>query len=402
MAATLFINGRIFIGDGRVIDRGGVLVEGERITRVGRGDPPGPRGARTVSLEGCTLLPGFIDCHVHLCMDAALDTFDALQAAPDPLVALKGAEHALRTLRAGITSVRDLGGKNGVDLVLRDAVRNGVIPGPRMQAAGRMVCMTGGTGWPVGRQADGPDEVRKAVREELKAGADVLKIMATGGVLTRGVDPGSTQFTLEELAAGVEEAHKAGRRVASHAQGTEGVKNAIRAGVDSIEHGFFLDEEAVEMMVRRDVSFIPTLSVYTAADRAIEAGLPRALVDEYTSAKADHLASVRLAREAGVRVAMGTDAGTAFNLHGRNLTELTHLVDLGYTAMEALRAGTGLAAGVLGREDALGTIEPGKLADLVVVEGDPLEDIGLLLEEDKIRYVFKGGRPVPAEAGPQA
>ena len=193
--STLFYGGRIFLENGRILENGSVLVEDDRIARVSESEIPVPQDTNLVSLSGCTLLPGFIDCHVHLCMDSSLDTFGSLAAMPEPLVALKAAQAAAETLRAGITSIRDLGGKNGIDLVLREAIKEGIIPGPRMQAAGRMICMTGGTGWLLGREADGADEVRKAVREQLKSGADVIKIMATGGVLTSGVEPGQTQYT---------------------------------------------------------------------------------------------------------------------------------------------------------------------------------------------------------------
>lgn len=388
---TVFTNGPVFTGDGRVLEKGSVSIEGDRILQVKEGELR-DRDAETISLEGHMLLPGFIDCHVHLLMDMAFDTFGVLLDTPDPLVMLKAARFAEETLMAGITSVRDLGGKNGIDLLLRDAIKGGMIPGPRMQACGRIICMTGGTGWPVGREADGPDEVRKAVREELKKGVDALKIMATGGVLTAGVEPASSQFTEEELRAGIEEAHKAGRRTCSHAQGTAGIKNALRAGIDSIEHGFFMDEEAVKMMKDRNVAFLPTLAIYEAGERAVRSGLPRAMVEETLKMRRDHYQSVRMAHEAGVRIGLGTDAGTAFNVHGENLVELKYLVELGFSGSEALQAATLKGAGILGVEHSLGSIEGGKLADLVVVEGNPLDDIELLLDKDRLRIIMQNGK----------
>jgi imidazolonepropionase-like amidohydrolase len=392
MMTTAFLNGTVFVGDGRVLEHATVLVEGERIVKVTEGDVSIPRQARVITLDQLTILPGFIDCHVHFCSDASADPITALMREPPPITTLKAARFARQTLMAGITSVRDMGGRDGIDLSVRDAIRSGLIVGPRMLASGKLICMTGGQAWPMGREADGPDEVMKAAREQIKAGADVVKLMATGGVLTPGVKPGSEQYTEEELRAGIQEAHKSGRKTAAHAQGTKGIINALRAGIDSIEHGIYLTEEAISLMVKRDVPLMPTLSaLYKIESKGIEAGIPAFAVEKTLQVKAFHLESVRMAREAGIRVAMGTDAGTPFNLHGENLGELKYLVELGYSPMEALESGCRIAAQVLGLENELGTIEEGKLADLVVVEGNPLEDIGLLLKPECVRLVMQGG-----------
>jgi imidazolonepropionase-like amidohydrolase len=395
---TAFIGGRVFVGDGRVFEHGAVLVEGERILKVSTGEIPVPKGAQRIALDGRTLLPGFIDCHVHFCLDGSPDPVGTLVREHASLVTLKAADSARRTLLAGVTSVRDMGGKDGIDLALRDAIRSGLVLGPRMLASGRVICMTGGHGWQLGQEADGPDEVMKVAREQIKAGVDVVKFMATGGVMTPDVEPGSEQFTEEELRAGIQEAHKAGRKTATHAMGTQGILNALRAGIDSIEHGVFLNEEAISLMVERDVPLIPTLSaLYHIESRGIEAGIPPFAVEKTHRVKPFHLESVRMAREAGVRVAMGTDAGTPFNMHGENLGELKRLVEVGYSSMEAIQVGTQIAAEVIGLGEELGTIEEGKLADLIVVEGDPLEDIGLLLSAEAIRLVMQGGKLVKGE-----
>ncbi|MCK4471024.1 MAG: amidohydrolase family protein, partial [Anaerolineae bacterium] len=254
---------------------------------------------------------------------------------------------------------------------------------------------TGGHGWQMGQEVDGPDEVMKAAREQIKSGVDVVKFMATGGVMTPGVEPGSEQFTEEELRAGIQEAHKAGRKTAAHAQGTQGILNALRTGIDSIEHGIYLNEETISLMVNRDVPLIPTLSaLYNIESKGVSAGIPAFAVDKTLRIKPFHLESLRMAREAGVRVAMGTDAGTPFNVHSKNLGELKRLVEVGYSPMEALESGTRIAAQVLGLENELGTIEEGKLADLIVVEGNPLEDIGLMLNAEAIHLVMQGGKLV--------
>lgn len=396
--ATAFVDGSVFVGDGRILEHATVLVDGERIVNVAEGNVPIPRGSIKMPLAGRALLPGFIDCHVHFCLDSSADPITSSMREPLPLTTLKAAKFAQQTLMAGVTSIRDLGGKEGIDLTIRDAIRSGLILGPRMLASGRMICMTGGHGWQIGQEADGPDEVMKAAREQIKAGADVVKFMATGGIMTPGVEPGSEQFTEEELRAGIQEAHKSGRKTATHAQGTQGILNALRAGIDSIEHGIYLNEETISLMVKRDVPLIPTLSApYHIESKGVAAGIPAFAVDKTIRVKSFYLESVRMAREAGVRVAMGTDAGTPFNVHGENLGELKRLVEVGYSPMEALESGTRIAAQVLGQEKEVGTIEEGKLADLIVVEGNPLEDIGLLVKTEAIRLVMQGGKLVKEE-----
>jgi len=397
--ATIFVNGLVFAGDGKVFEKASVLVEGERIVKVGTGSMPIPRGAQTVSLEGRTLFPGFIDCHVHFCLDGSPDPVSKLVSEPAPVTAIRAAQEARETLMSGITSVRDLGGKDGVDLAVREAIRSGIIKGPRMLISRSMICMTGGHGWQLGRQADGPDDVRRAAREQIRGGADLVKLMATGGVLTPGVDPGAEQFTEEELRAGIEEAHKAGRKTATHAMGTQGILNALRAGIDSIEHGVYLDDEAASLMKKREVPLVPTLAaLYHIEEMGTEGGIPAFAVEKTLNVKPHHLNSVRLARESGVPVALGTDAGTPFNRHGRNLTEMVLLARNGYSPAEALQSGTLIAARVLGLDGVLGTVEGGKLADLVVVEGNPLDDMDILLKPEAVNLVMQGGRIVKGNA----
>jgi imidazolonepropionase-like amidohydrolase len=394
--ATAFVGGIIFVGDGRVLERGTVVVDGGRIVNVGKENTPIPKGARKIPLDGRTLFPGFIDAHVHVCLDASPDPVSTLAHEPAPITVLKAAKFARDTLMAGVTTVRDMGGKDGIDLHIRDAIHRGLIPGPRMLVSGSLICMTGGHGWPLGRQADGPHEVRKAAREQIRSGADLVKLMATGGVLTPGVEPGAAQFTEEELRAGIEEAHKAGRKTATHAMGTEGILNALKAGIDSVEHGVFLDDEAVSLLKKRNVPVIPTIAaLYHIETKGAEGGIPAYAVEKTRRVKAHHLQSVRMAREARVLVATGTDAGTPFNTHGQNLREVQLLVEMGgYSPSDALQAATGLAAQVLGREKEFGTVDEGKAADLVVVAGNPLEDIGILLKPEAIALVMQGGKVV--------
>jgi imidazolonepropionase-like amidohydrolase len=247
----------------------------------------------------------------------------------------------------------------------------------------------------MGQEADGPDEVRKAARAQIKAGADIVKLMATGGVMTPAVEPGSEQLTEEELRAGIQEAHKAGKKTATHAMGTQGILNALRAGIDSIEHGVYLNEEAISLMVKANIPFVPTLSaLYHILTKGVAAGIPRFAVEKTLAVEPFHIESVQMAREAGIPIAMGTDAGTPFNTHGNNLGELERLVERGFTPIEALEAGTRIASEVLGLERQIGTIEVGKLADLVVVQGNPMDDVRGLLSEESVHLVMQGGKLV--------
>jgi len=394
-----FIDGQVIAGDGRILEHATVLVEGKKIIRVAEGGITLPQNAKKIPLDGLTLLPGFIDAHVHICLDGSPDPITTLLNESQTLTTLKAARAAQKTLMAGVTSIRDMGAKNGIDLGLKQAVNSGLIPGPRMLVSGRLICMTGGHGWQIGQEANGPDEVRKAAREQIKAGADIVKLMATGGVMTPAVEPGSAQLTEEEMRAGVEEAHKASKKTATHAMGTRGILNALRAGIDSIEHGVYLDEEAVAMMAEKNIPLIPTISaLYFIETRGVEAGIPAYAVEKTLIVKPHHLESIRMAREAGVPVAAGTDAGTPFNLHGQNLSEIKLLVDYGgFSPMEAIEAGTRVSARVMGLENELGTVEEGKLADLVLVAGNPLDNIDVLLDKDAIHLVMQGGKIVAGE-----
>jgi imidazolonepropionase-like amidohydrolase len=281
---------------------------------------------------------------------------------------------------------------------MRDAQASGLIEGPRMVAANKVVCMTGGHAAWIGRQADGPDEVRKAVREQLLAGADCVKFIATGGVMTPGVETGAQQLTREEMSAGVEEARKAGRTTAAHAHGAAGIKAAILAGIDSIEHGSFMTDECMDLMNERGTFYSVTLcsgeGFFDAppgmvADWAIEKGI------RVREAMHDTL---RRAYAKKLRLVLGTDAGTPFNRHGDNARELEIMVRLGVDALDALRIGTRNGAELLGKLDQVGSIEPGKLADLVLCGSDVVADISRLRMPETILAVVQGGRIMHARA----
>jgi imidazolonepropionase-like amidohydrolase len=389
---TLVLSGaRIIDGTGAEPVRGrSVVVEKGVITAV-VDDARAPRGSG-VDLAGHTLLPGLINCHVHLCLGAEADPVRPLREEPLALTAIKALLRARETARAGVTTVRDLGGRDYVELAARRAIQEGLLEGPRIVAAGRPVCMTGGHGHFLAREADGPDDARRAVREQLKAGADVIKIIATGGVMTPGVEPGSPQLTLEEMRAAIEEARRAGRRTAAHAMAATGVRDAIAAGITSIEHGVYLTEEIVAHMRRDGTFLVPTLNAPAAiASGGLAAGIPEFMVRKSEQVVPAHVASFQLAHRAGVRIAAGADSGTPLNPHGSLLPELTLMVKYGMTPLEAIRSATAVAAECLGLGELIGRVAPGYAADLIAVAGDPAERIEALADP---RLVLAGGRTV--------
>ena len=304
---------------------------------------------------------------------------------------LAAVTNAAKSLRAGVTTVRDLGSNLGIGQALRDAIDAGTIPGPRMRAAGRALCMTGGHGWWIGRPIDSPWDARKAVREELLAGADCIKMIATGGVLTKGAVPGNAQLLPDELEAAINEAHRHGLRVAAHAIGTEGINNALRAGIDSIEHGHMLDDESIELFKTHNVYLVPTLAAPTCILEHIhDGGQPAFVIAKAEQVNEAMLRNIRRAYEAGVKIAGGSDAGTPFNDHdnyGREV-ELMHQL-LGMTPQQALHAATNVAAELIGLHR--GVLAPGEPADAVLFARDINEDIRTLREP---QLVIKAGTAI--------
>ncbi len=388
-----FVEGKIFVGNGEVLENATVYVEDDKIVSIADTDAGLPENTQRIPIGNAMLFPGFIDCHVHLIMDGQSDPIAALAGESAVISTLKSAKNSWATLKAGITTVRDMGGKDGIDLGLKQAIESGLIKGPRVLASGHLICMTGGHGWPIAREADGPDDVRRAAREQIKAGADQVKFMATGGVLTPAVEPGSAQLTCEEMKAGIEEAHKAGKKTATHAMGSQGILDALHAGIDSIEHGIYLTDEIISFMKKNKIFYVPTIAaMYHIGKMGVKAGIPAWAVEKNNIVTPHHKESVKKAHKAGIAIAMGTDAGTPFNYHGKNLMEIPLLVRHGLSPMEALVAATDTASQVLGMENRIGTIEQGKMADLVLVKHNPLEDIDILNEADIIIRVMKGGQ----------
>lgn len=356
-----------------------VLIDGRTIVWAGPTEhAPSVEAENVIDGAGRTLLPGLINAHVHLANDGAPDLFAQVRNDSVPLATLRAARNAHLTLESGVTTVRDCGASSEIAIELGRAVADGLIVGPRVQAAGRVITMTGGHGHFMGREADGPVAVRSAVRAEVKSGADFIKVMATGGVLTPRVDPAHPGLHLDELVAAVDEAHSSGRRVTAHAIGAVGINNALRAGVDSIEHGYHLDEEGLEMAVDRGVILVPTLSAIPAI-----VGQPEGTVAGWVMAKAQR--ELQRSRDgfisalrSGVRIAAGTDAGTPFNHHNHMAGELQLMVELGLSPLEAIAAGTSGSAANMDLGHKLGTINVGMIADLLLVAGDPCKDIAHL------------------------
>jgi imidazolonepropionase-like amidohydrolase len=396
---------RVVDGTGAApIANGVVVVTDDRIVAVGtEASVRIPAGARRIDLGDATLLPGFIDLHVHL-MGRALEDDGSTDAAVKDypgFAAIAGAEHARRTLLGGFTSVRMVGAGGFEDVGLRKAIEAGYAIGPRIQTAGHSLGITGGhcdennykpglfDGSPMTGIANGPDEVRAAVRYQVKYGADAIKTCATAGVLSGGDAPvGVLQYRLEELQAMVDEAGKMGRKVAAHAHGTEGIKVAVRAGVATIEHGSFLDEEGARLMAERGTVLVPTLMAGEAVLRAADAGdMPPYIAEKARAAAAAMRVGIRRAKAAGTPIALGTDAGVG--RHGENAHEFTLMVEWGgLTPMEAIVAGTSAAAKVLGWDSRVGTLAAGRLADIVAVPGDPTRDVKAL---ERTTFVMKGG-----------
>lgn len=387
----------IIDGTGREpIKNAGILIEDKTIKAVGRLEEiefdNKNKDIEIIDYMGQTVIPGLIDCHVHILFPTVGDTVAALEKQSLVESVIYGIDNLKKLLHSGVTFFRDLGGIDYIELELKKQVMKGQIEGPDFLASGKLLTMTGGHGWQMGRECDGVHEVRKAAREQLKAGADIIKIMATGGVMTPGVEAGSSQLTKDEIAAAVIEAHKAGKKTASHAQGTEGIKNAILAGIDSIEHGIFLDDEVIELMVNKKVYLVPTLS---AVDNIIKfgtkAGVPDYAVEKAKTVREKHLHSFSKARKAGVKIAMGTDAGTPFNHHGNPSLELKLMVNTAMTAMEAIVSATKTASELLGIDKSHGTLEAGKMADFIVLKKNPLEDIEIIKEAG---HIYKNGKLV--------
>ena len=356
-----------------------IVIEGDRIAEI----RAATEGIAPDASAAC-ITPGLVNAHVHLVASGEpnLQILAATQTQNEAVLA--AAANARKTLRAGVTTVRDLGSQLGIAQAVRDAVNAGKATGPRIRAAGRALCMTGGHGWFIGRQVDGPWDAVKAVREELFAGADCLKVIATGGVLTKGAVPGNAQLRPEELEYAIAEAHRHGLRVGAHAIGTEGIKNALRAGVDSIEHGHMLDDEAIALFKERGAYLVPTLAAPTCIlEHMHDGSQPDWVVTKAETVGEAMRENIKRAYRQGVKIAGGSDAGTPYNLHEDYAyeIELMHKL-LGMTPQQALHAATQVASELIGLTR--GVIAAGEPADLVLFARDIDEDIRTLRKPESV------------------
>lgn len=392
----------LWLTGGMVLDAGGdgfvradVGVEGDRVAALT--PTAAPAGDDTVlELGGCWLLPGLIDCHVHLTQPTDVPDPAAAATRSDAAVALFTAAAAQRTLDAGVTTVRDVGGWNYVEMAVREAIAAGQISGPRLFLAGRLLSITTATvGYYPGMYevADGVDAVRRAVRRQFANGADLVKVMATGAMLSsESEDARAIQYTFEELRAAVEVAHDNFKPVAAHAHARQGILNAVEAGVDSIEHCTFADDDALQRIAGADTFVVPTICAgeLLLRDETMLDSMPGHLRRRMVEFNDVHLATIRRAHELGVRIAMGTDAGTPGNHHGLNAEECVFMVTrCGMSPADSVRAATINGAALLRRAHELGSLEVGKYADIIACAGDPFQDIQ---ELTRLNFVMKGGQ----------
>lgn len=403
--------GQLFDGTGEALRSNvTILVRDGRIAEIG-GNVQVPAGAEVIDLSGWTVLPGLIDMHTHITGDPSDGYPERAFRRYPGYAALVGAKNAKLTLLAGFTTIRNAGAGEFADIALRDAINEGLVPGPRIFTAGKGLGITGGhcdrTGFrpdmfrETGVQdgvANGVDEVRAAVRYQIKYGADVIKTCATAGVMSAGTEIGPAQYTAEELRVMVETAEMLGRKVFAHAHGKEGILNAVRAGVASIDHGAVLDDEVIAEMRRRGTYLVPTMMAYDYVYRAAEDGR----LAPWSAAKAREITPIareshRRAIRAGVPIAFGTDAGVF--PHGTNADEFRLLVEAGMTPAQAILSATREAAKLLGRLEDFGTLEPGKRADIIAVRGNPLEDVELL---KNVGFVMKDGVIYKRDGAPLA
>lgn len=401
---------RLVDGTGTGGAAGMIVVDKDLIVYAGpqQGFTGNTAGAEILDFGDATLMPGMIDAHVHTSFNGEPDYWDIVLKQTESFRTLTSLRNVQSDLAAGFTTLRVLGEKSHLDIALRNAINRGIVTGPRLVCAGQNITVSSGHAdiWLVpdikyeqglgGVIVDGPDAVRRATRQQIKAGADLIKLLVTGGIMSEGSEPGLQHMSEEEMLVAVSEAHRIGKRVSAHAQGTRGIKSSVRNGIDSIEHGFYLDHEGATMMAGNGTFFVPTLAAgATMTSRTDQ--VPAYVVRKSLEAQRSAANAVRLALDAGARIVTGTDAGSPYNYHGDNAQELELLVKAGMSEAQVIAAATQVAAQCLGIEHQVGTLEPGKQADIICVKGDPLKDISACR---RVSFVMKGGQVVVSGGRP--
>jgi len=406
---TVLKGGMLIDGNGEPpLDNSVLIIKGDRIDYVGKiGSVEIPPEAKIIDTTEKTIIPGLIDAHCHPAGIKKLDPMAWIIESSE-LKAIRSSMDVWRLADNGFTTIRDCGSSTSIHL--KKAVEEGTIIGPRILTSCKPICQTGGhfdiphslpVSWVAergfARRADGVAECRRAAREQLREGADFIKICTTGGVMSERSSPTSTQFTVEEIRAIVEEAQSAGVKTASHSQGTEGIKNALLGGVDTIEHGIYLDDEAIEMMIKQNTYLIPTFAIVEAIiNGGTEFGVPEFSLNKARKVMEAHINSISKAWQAGVKIGLGTDyMSDPMSPMGKNAIELDIYVKAGRSPMDAIVSATKINSEALGIDGRLGTLEPDKLADVLVVNGDPLKDISVLRDKMNIVKVYKGGKAIP-------
>jgi imidazolonepropionase-like amidohydrolase len=390
------------VAEGRTLGAHTLVVEGGTVSEIVTGHPEAPAEAERVDLGELTCLPGLMDMHTHLSLQSSPDAYIHRFTMNEADVALRGANFARITLEAGFTTVRDLGDSFNATIALRDAIAGGLVPGPRIFTAAKSLATTGGhadptNSWRADIMGDpgprdgvinGVSEARKAVRQRYKDGADLIKITATGGVLSVARSGENAQFFDDELEAIIATAADYGMHVAAHAHGAEGMRRAVRAGIHSIEHGTYMDDEIMEMMIERGTWYVPTISAgkFVAEKAEVEGYFPPVVAEKAAEIGPVIQGTFARAHAAGVRIAFGTDCGVC--PHGENAREFGFMVEAGMSPADALRSATINAAELLGQSERLGQLREGFAADLIAVQGDPLEDVGVLMD---VRFVMRDG-----------
>ncbi|EWG10911.1 metal-dependent hydrolase family protein [Cytobacillus firmus] len=369
-----------------VLENSYIKVENGRITEVKEGEPGDTEGFEVIDCAGKYILPGLIDCHVHLVWNGSADPQSVIKNEENDRIALEAYKHALDTLKLGVTTVRDLGSPDRTVLHVRNVIDSGLLSGPTIIAAGAPICMTGGHVYYLGYESDGPDEVRKNTRRVLKEGADLVKVMATGGIYTKGEEPGSVQLTIEELSAAKEEALKKNKKVSAHADGIEGIMNCLEVGIDTIEHGIYADRQALEIMKNQGTFLVPTMAVMRQLISSPD--IPAYALEKAKQVVGPHFSMLQEAVQIGVKIATGTDCGSPLTPPRYYYDELAIMHEAGMSEMEVIKASTSVAAECLGIEDQRGSISPGKFADLLIADSNPLNDLNSL-RGDKL--VMKNG-----------